>query len=68
MQTMGVALLAVCARVSFVCSRARGQTLAEYGMILTLVAVGVVIPTMLLFREALIDAFVAATSCMNGSC
>ena len=65
---MGVALLAVCARVSFIFSRARGQTLAEYGMILTLVAVGVVIPTMLLFREQLIAAFTAASDCMNGSC
>lgn len=68
MQTIGVALLAVCARVSFVFSQTRGQTLAEYGLILTLVAVGVVIPTMLLFREALIDAFNAAADCMNGSC
>jgi Flp pilus assembly pilin Flp len=65
---MGVALLAVCVRVSFIFSRARGQTLAEYGMILTLVAVGVVIPTMLLFREQLIAAFAAASDCMNGSC
>jgi Flp pilus assembly pilin Flp len=67
-QTIGDALVAVCARVSFVVARQRGQTLAEYGLILTLVAVGVVIPTMLLFREQLIDAYTAAASCLNGSC
>ena len=68
MQTIGEARAAVSARVSFFLSRDRGQTLAEYGLILTLVAVGVVIPTMLLFREALIDAFTAAADCLNGSC
>ena len=68
LQTIGDALLAVSARVSFTLSRERGQTLAEYGMVLTLVAVGVVIPTMLLFREQLIDAFTSAADCLNGSC
>lgn len=68
MQTMGEALLAVIARVSFVLGRQRGQTLAEYGLILTLVAVGVVLPTMLLFRDQLIAAYNGAANCMNGSC
>ena len=68
MQTIGDALAAVSARVLFFLTRDRGQTLAEYGLILTLVAVGVVIPTMLLFREQLIDAYAAAAGCLNGSC
>jgi Flp pilus assembly pilin Flp len=42
----------------------RGQTLAEYGLILTLVAVGVVIPTMIIFRDALASAFNSATDCI----
>jgi Flp pilus assembly pilin Flp len=67
-RTIGDALAAVSAHVSFFWTRDRGQTLAEYGLILTLVAVGVVIPTMLIFREQLIDAYYAATDCMNGSC
>ncbi len=54
--------------VSLALSRERGQTLAEYGLILTLVAVGVVIPTMMLFREQLIGAYTSATQCLNGSC
>lgn len=46
----------------------RGQTLAEYGLIMTLIAVAVVLTAMLIFREALVGAFNSATDCMNGSC
>ena len=46
----------------------RGQTLAEYGLILTVVAVGVVVPTMILFRTALASGFTSMTNCLNGSC
>jgi len=42
----------------------RGQTLAEYSLLLTLIGVGVVVPTMLLFRAALADAFTDATACI----
>lgn len=42
-----------------------GQTLAEYSLILTVIAVGVVVPTMILFRGALAGAFTTATDCMN---
>jgi Flp pilus assembly pilin Flp len=58
-------------RAGTVCRRLsdeRGQTLAEYGLMLTLVAVGVVIPTMIIFRGALIDAYTSAMNCLNGSC
>lgn len=43
----------------------RGQTLAEYSLLLTLIGVGVVVPTMLLFRTALAGAFSSATDCMT---
>jgi Flp pilus assembly pilin Flp len=46
----------------------RGQTLAEYGLIMTLVAVAVVLATMIVFREALVGAFDSARDCMNGAC
>jgi Flp pilus assembly pilin Flp len=46
----------------------RGQTLAEYGLIVTLVAVAVVLTAMIVFREALAAAFNSAADCMNGSC
>ena len=42
-----------------------GQTLAEYSLVLTLVAVGVVVPTTILFRNAMAGAFDSATNCMN---
>lgn len=45
-------------------SQERGQTLAEYGLILTLVAVGVVIPTLIIMRTALAGAFGSATDCI----
>ena len=45
-----------------------GQTLAEYGLIVTLIAVAVVILAVIVFRGALINSFTAATSCLNGSC
>ncbi|MCH8007948.1 MAG: hypothetical protein IIC91_03720 [Chloroflexi bacterium] len=40
----------------------RGQTLAEYSLLLTLIGVGVVVPAMLLFRAALAGAFSDATA------
>lgn len=42
-----------------------GQTLAEYGLLLTLVAVGVVVPTLILMRTALAGAFDSATDCIS---
>ncbi len=45
-----------------------GQALAEYSLILTAIAVGVVVPTMLLFRETLSGAFTSALNCLGGSC
>ncbi|MBI4570437.1 MAG: hypothetical protein HY723_00675 [Chloroflexi bacterium] len=46
----------------------RGQTLAEYSLILTLVAVGVMILALVIFRTELISAYASASSCLNGSC
>ena len=45
-----------------------GQTLAEYGLILTVVAVGIVTPAMIVFRTQLIAAFNSAINCMAGAC
>lgn len=68
MQTIGDALLAVCARVSFTLSRERGQTLAEYGLLITIISVAVVVLSMLTFREALVGAFYSAITCLDGLC
>ncbi len=45
-----------------------GQTLAEYSLIVTVVAVGVVTLALILFRTALAGAFDSATACFSGTC
>lgn len=42
-----------------------GQTLAEYSLLLTLVAVGVITPTVIIMRGSLMGAFDSATDCMS---
>ena len=46
----------------------KGQTLAEYGLIMAVIAVAVVITAVTLFRGAIIGAFNSATTCLSGSC
>jgi len=45
-----------------------GQTLAEYGLIMAVIAVAVVAAAAVAFRQAIIDAFTGATDCLSGSC
>jgi Flp pilus assembly pilin Flp len=45
-----------------------GQTLAEYGLIMAVIAVATVIAAVVLFRGAIIAAFNSATNCLDGSC
>ena len=45
-----------------------GQTLAEYGLIMAVIAVAVVVTAVVLFRTAIIAAFDSATACLDGSC
>ena len=45
-----------------------GQTLAEYGLIMAVIAVAVVVTAVVLFRTAIITAFNSATACIDGSC
>ena len=45
-----------------------GQTLAEYGLIMAVIAVAVVVAAGIAFREAIIGAFDSATGCLSGSC
>ncbi|MBI4570731.1 MAG: Flp family type IVb pilin [Chloroflexi bacterium] len=46
----------------------KGQTLAEYGLIMAVIAVAVVVTAVTLFREQIIVAFNSATGCLDGSC
>ncbi len=45
-----------------------GQTLAEYGMIMAVIAVSVVVIAAVAFKDAIIGAFNGATTCLSGSC
>ena len=45
-----------------------GQTLAEYGLIMAVIAVVVVTTAVIFFREAIVSAFNSATGCLSGSC
>ncbi len=45
-----------------------GQTLAEYGLIMAVIAVAVVVGAGILFRDAIISAFNSATNCLDGTC
>ena len=43
----------------------QGQTLAEYGLIMAVIAVAVVVAAGVLFRNAIIGAFNSATNCLS---
>ena len=44
-----------------------GQTLAEYGLIMAVIAVAVVVAAGVAFRGAIIGAFTEATDCLSGA-
>ena len=46
----------------------KGQTLAEYGLIMAVIAVAVVVLAVTVFRNAIVAAFSAATDCLDGTC
>jgi Flp pilus assembly pilin Flp len=45
-----------------------GQTLAEYGMIMAVVAVSVMVVAAVAMRGGIINAFNSASTCLGGSC
>ena len=45
-----------------------GQTLAEYGLIMAVIAVAVVVAAVVAFRTQIIAAFNNASGCLDGSC
>jgi len=42
-----------------------GQTLAEYGLIMAVIAVAVVVGAAFAFKDAIVGAFNEATDCLN---
>ena len=45
-----------------------GQTLAEYAMIVSVIAVALVLAALLVFRDGVVDAFGEARGCITGAC
>ena len=71
MQLLNEALLRVLAGWHGLQARTKdesGQTLAEYGLILAVIAVAVVVTSVVAFRENIIAAFDSTTDCLDGSC
>jgi Flp pilus assembly pilin Flp len=46
-------------------AKERGQTLAEYGLLLTLIAVAIVVGALILFRGAILDLYDELTFCFQ---
>ncbi len=46
----------------------RAQTLAEYGLLISLVAVAAVLTSILVFRDTLIAAFESVSACLQQNC
>ncbi|MDE3095992.1 MAG: Flp family type IVb pilin [Chloroflexota bacterium] len=44
-----------------------GQTLAEYGLIMAVIAVAVVVGAGFIFRNAIVNSFKGATNCLNNA-
>jgi Flp pilus assembly pilin Flp len=65
------ALLRVVVAVQGLIVRTRdedGQTLAEYSLIISTIAVAVVTIAVITFRGALVEAWNSASDCLNGTC
>lgn len=45
-----------------------GQTLAEYGLIMAVIAVAVIAAAGVAFKDGIVSAFDSATKCLGGSC
>ena len=61
-------LLLPATRLLGLLGQSRGQTLAEYGLLVTLIAVAVVVASTIVFRNELVVAFNSASFCLDGSC
>lgn len=44
-----------------------GQTLAEYGLIMAVIAVAVVVGAGVLFKDAIVDSFGRSRDCLSGA-
>jgi len=62
------ALLLVIVRLQGLLYRERAQTLPEYALMVSLIAVAVTLVALIGFRGEIIQAFNSATPCFDGDC
>lgn len=70
MAMLNEVLLRACCRWHEMLGRLRdenGQTLAEYGLIITIIAVGATTMAIMVFRDTLASSFVGVTNCLTGA-
>lgn len=65
---LAIRILATAQTLSLKVRDERGQTLAEYGLIMAVIAVAVVVGAGIAFRDQITSAFESATNCLDGSC
>jgi len=64
----GEALLRLAVWVNCSLHRERAQTLSEYALLISLVAVGATILGLIFFRNQLIFGYNSMSNCLNGAC
>jgi Flp pilus assembly pilin Flp len=67
-QEFGLRLLSALQSVQARFKDEQGQTLAEYGLIMAVIAIAVVVIAVVAFRGAIVSAFNNSTKCLSGSC
>jgi Flp pilus assembly pilin Flp len=65
-----VTLQGIESKVTSMATDEEGQTLAEYGLIMAVIAVAVIVASAVAFKTAIVGSFTNATNCLNqaGSC
>ena len=60
-----VALQGIESKVTSMATDEEGQTLAEYGLIMAVIAVAVIVAAAVAFKGAIVTSFNNATDCLN---
>jgi Flp pilus assembly pilin Flp len=68
LQNLALRVFAVLQALESKVTDEEGQTLAEYGLIMAVIAVAVIVAAAVAFKDGIISAFNSATACLSGSC
>ncbi|MEX2247251.1 MAG: Flp family type IVb pilin [Dehalococcoidia bacterium] len=67
LKELGLRVLVALQNLSGKMQDEEGQTLAEYGLIMAVIAVAVVVGAAFAFKNAIVNAFTDATDCLNSA-